>query len=163
MQQNVRRNVSFHRWVCVRSVKWGRLITDAAFLTVHDGSYLSELSETRSEHIFICPPLYWLLQRDCCVFLFVLDRFHLAPPQNESRHRGRRFTTNCITTSRGEFECISLERKLKSMHIKPQLTLYPYFFKSAFNYHVEFLVKQIHLWCVYHYTPILPIIHGPNV
>lgn len=38
--------------------KWGRLISAAASLTASLAvSYLSELSETRSEHIFIIPPL----------------------------------------------------------------------------------------------------------
>lgn len=58
----VRRNVPWqHHWsVHTRSVKGARLIADAASLTAtlagHDGCYLSELSETRSAHIFICPP-----------------------------------------------------------------------------------------------------------
>lgn len=67
----------WRRWsVCVRAVKWGHLIADAASLTASlTGSYLSVLSDNKVwTHLYQSSPLpRWLLQRDA----FVAGRFHL--------------------------------------------------------------------------------------
>ena len=106
------RNVAWqqHRSARVRSEKWGRLIAAAASLTASlTGSYLSELSETRSEHILISPPPSTTPAPAArLVDAFAVGRFHLAPLRRLSpaqtlnqwwhhhRHQQRCLTSPCF-------------------------------------------------------------------
>lgn len=63
------------------SARWGLLIADAASLTASLTLYLSEPSETRSEHVSICPPLGPLTgsSSEAAGVCLSYSRIHLAP------------------------------------------------------------------------------------